>query len=170
MGGQYHASAASPSNTRAVPSVQDAGRSSGPVWMDPENLTPTGFRAPDWPACSNSLYRLRYSCRPIWGSKVSYEVRASMRATWRHMERGEGLLHTFPSSALNGSKWWASRPGYFTPMESATCTHGIGWSEHYINIFPLLMNRTSIVHSIAQSLYRMSWPVVKHSNLVTSVK
>jgi hypothetical protein len=31
-----------------------------PVWMFVENLTLTGIRSPDRPACEDSLYRLRY--------------------------------------------------------------------------------------------------------------
>jgi len=44
-----------------VPIVQEAGWAPGPVWTGVENLTPTGFRYPDYPACSQSLYRLRLS-------------------------------------------------------------------------------------------------------------
>jgi hypothetical protein len=43
-----------------VPIVQEAGWAPGPVWAGAENLAPTGIRSPDRPACSQSLYRLRY--------------------------------------------------------------------------------------------------------------
>jgi hypothetical protein len=43
-----------------VPIVQEAGWAPGPVWIDAENLGPTGFRSPDLPARSESLYRLSY--------------------------------------------------------------------------------------------------------------
>jgi hypothetical protein len=43
-----------------VPIVQEARWAPGPVWTDAENLAPTGFRFPDHPACSQSLYRLCY--------------------------------------------------------------------------------------------------------------
>jgi hypothetical protein len=43
-----------------VPAVQEAGWAPGPVWTGAENLAPTGIRFPDRPACSQSLYRLRY--------------------------------------------------------------------------------------------------------------
>ena len=43
-----------------VPIVQEAGWATGPVWTGAENLAPTGIRSPDRPACSESLYRLRY--------------------------------------------------------------------------------------------------------------
>ena len=43
-----------------VPIVQEAGWAPGPVWTGAENLDPTGIRSPDHPACSQSLYRLRY--------------------------------------------------------------------------------------------------------------
>ena len=42
-----------------VPIVQEAGWAPGPVWTGAENLAPTGFRFPDDPARSQSLY-LRY--------------------------------------------------------------------------------------------------------------
>ena len=43
-----------------VPIVQEAGWAPGPVWTGAENLAPTGFRSPDRPARSQSLYRLSY--------------------------------------------------------------------------------------------------------------
>jgi hypothetical protein len=43
-----------------VPTVQEAGWASGPVWTGAENLAPTGIRSPDRPARWKSLYRLRY--------------------------------------------------------------------------------------------------------------
>jgi hypothetical protein len=43
-----------------VPIVQEAGWAPGPVWISAENLAPTRIRSPDHPACSQSLYRLRY--------------------------------------------------------------------------------------------------------------
>jgi hypothetical protein len=45
-----------------VPSVQEAGWASGPVWTCAKNLTPTGIRSPDRPARSQSLYRLSNMC------------------------------------------------------------------------------------------------------------
>ena len=43
-----------------VPIVQEAGWGPGPVWTGAENLAPTGIRSPDYPACSQLLYRLHY--------------------------------------------------------------------------------------------------------------
>jgi hypothetical protein len=40
--------------------VQEAGWAPGPVWTSAEYLAPTGFRSPDRPARSQSLYRLSY--------------------------------------------------------------------------------------------------------------
>jgi hypothetical protein len=40
--------------------VQGAGWAPGPVWTGGENLAPTGFRSPDRPARSESLYRRSY--------------------------------------------------------------------------------------------------------------
>ena len=46
--------------TDPVPIVQEAGWAPGPVWTGAEHLVPTGIGSPDRPACSQSLYRLRY--------------------------------------------------------------------------------------------------------------
>ena len=43
-----------------VPIVQEAGWAPGPVWKGAENLASTGIRSPDFPAHSESLYRLSY--------------------------------------------------------------------------------------------------------------
>ena len=43
-----------------VPIVQEAGWAPWSIWMDAENLATTGFRSPDRPARSESLYRLSY--------------------------------------------------------------------------------------------------------------
>jgi hypothetical protein len=51
-----------------VPIVQEAGWAPGPVRTGAENLAPTGIRSPDRPACSQSLYRLRYPAHSSTGS------------------------------------------------------------------------------------------------------
>ena len=43
-----------------VPIVQEAGWTPSPVRTGAENLASTGFRSPDRPARSESLYRLSY--------------------------------------------------------------------------------------------------------------
>ena len=43
-----------------VPTVQEAEWAPGLVRTGAENLVPTGIRSPVRPACSQSLYRLRY--------------------------------------------------------------------------------------------------------------
>ena len=43
-----------------VPIVQEVGWAPGPVWTGAEYIALTGFRSPDRPARSQSLYRLRY--------------------------------------------------------------------------------------------------------------
>jgi hypothetical protein len=58
-GGQRHAPAAFAPGKDPVPVVQEAGWAKGPVWIGAENLASTGFRPPDLPARSESLYRLR---------------------------------------------------------------------------------------------------------------
>jgi len=49
-----------PQRRNLVPTVQEAGWASGPVWTGAENLAPTGIRSPDRPNPSQSLYQLRY--------------------------------------------------------------------------------------------------------------
>ena len=44
-----------------VPIVQEAGWAPGPVWTGAENLAPSGIRSRDRLACSQSLYRLRFT-------------------------------------------------------------------------------------------------------------
>jgi GH24 family phage-related lysozyme (muramidase) len=50
-----------------VPIVQDAGLVSGLFWTGAENLASTRIRSLDHPACSQSLYRLSYPARTLWG-------------------------------------------------------------------------------------------------------
>ena len=45
--------------------IQEAVWALRPVWMGRENFGNTGLRTPYRPACSSSLYRLRYSGRYI---------------------------------------------------------------------------------------------------------
>lgn len=40
--------------------VQESGWDAGPVWMDVENLAPTGIQLPVCPAHSKSLHQLHY--------------------------------------------------------------------------------------------------------------
>jgi hypothetical protein len=44
--------------------VQEAGRTTGPVWASAENFAPTEIRSPDSPARSELLYQLRYPSPP----------------------------------------------------------------------------------------------------------
>ena len=55
VGGRRHAPAAFTPGKDPVPIVQEAGWAPGPVWIDAENLAPTGIRSPDLPARSESL-------------------------------------------------------------------------------------------------------------------
>jgi len=56
------------------------GWASGPLWMGPENLAPTGVRAPDRPGRSQSPYRYP------WRLKYPYKVLALATLTfWRLM-------------------------------------------------------------------------------------
>jgi hypothetical protein len=48
-----------------VPIVQEAGWAPGLVWTCAKNLTTTGIRSLDRPACSQSLYRRCYPARIV---------------------------------------------------------------------------------------------------------
>ena len=65
VGGQHHAPAALPLGKDPVPIVQEAGWAPGPVWTGAENRVPTGIRSPDFPARSESVYRLSYRGRHL---------------------------------------------------------------------------------------------------------
>jgi hypothetical protein len=58
--GDRHAPAAFTPGKDPVPIVQVAGWAPGLVWIGAENLAPTRIQSLDLPACSESLYRLRY--------------------------------------------------------------------------------------------------------------
>jgi hypothetical protein len=68
LGGQHHAVAVLPSGKKS------ATRRTGGwvVWIDAENLDPTGHRSPARPTRSKSLYRLRYFGPPF--IRVTYYI------------------------------------------------------------------------------------------------
>jgi hypothetical protein len=80
VGGRRLVPAALP--TGNVPSVQEAGWSSGPVWTGAENLATKVIRSPDPPARSEPLWRLSYAGPPaqlrvllpfdLWQGVASY--------------------------------------------------------------------------------------------------
>jgi len=90
--GQRHAPAALYPWKGPVPIVQEAGWAPGPVWTGAEHLTPTGIRFPDRPACSQSLYWLRYPTHMVLWS-VSLISSLSMAAV------AGALSHMKPASA-----------------------------------------------------------------------
>jgi hypothetical protein len=55
-----------------VPTVQEAGWASGPVWKGAENLAPTGIRSPDRPALNQSLYPLCYPAHIGLSNRISF--------------------------------------------------------------------------------------------------
>jgi len=57
--GQRHAPAATYPREGPVPTVHEAGWTSGPVWTGAENLALTGIRSPDRTPRRQSLHRLR---------------------------------------------------------------------------------------------------------------
>ena len=60
VGGHRHDPAPFTSGKDPVPIVQEAGWAPGPVWIDVENLAPTGIQSLDLPTYSESLYLLSY--------------------------------------------------------------------------------------------------------------
>ena len=56
-----------------VPRLQEAKWSSGPVWIDSQNLATSGVRTPDRAAHSKSLYRLSYPDRRVIHSAFSLD-------------------------------------------------------------------------------------------------
>ena len=54
--------------------VQEAGWASEQVWIGAKNIAPTGIRSPDFPARSESLYRLRYLGSLLWIFMNVYEI------------------------------------------------------------------------------------------------
>jgi pterin-4a-carbinolamine dehydratase len=56
-----------PEERDPVPIMQEAGWAPGPVWTGVENIAPTNIGSPECPACSKSLYQLRYSGPHRWG-------------------------------------------------------------------------------------------------------
>jgi hypothetical protein len=59
VGGQRHAPAALPPGKRLHTHCTGGWVAPGPIWTGVKNLAPTGIRAPNRPARSESLYRLR---------------------------------------------------------------------------------------------------------------
>ena len=59
-----------------VPTVQEAGWATGPVWKGAENLAPTGNRSPDRPVRSEYLYRLSYSAPQLKNSVLLFITEA----------------------------------------------------------------------------------------------
>ena len=65
-----------------VPIVQETRWAPGPVWTRAENLAPTGIQSLDCPACSKSLYQLRYP-GPCWkGSTLNLYLGGTMFKYW----------------------------------------------------------------------------------------
>jgi hypothetical protein len=80
-----------------VPIVQEAGWAPGPVWTGAENLTPTGIRFPDRPACSQSLYRLSYLAHTL---NNTYGKSDGTGSWYRHtpcIARTVIIYHTAPA-------------------------------------------------------------------------
>ena len=64
VGGRCHSPIALPAEKRRVIHLQEPGWAPGRIWTGAENLgPPPGFRSPDRPVRSESLYRLSYPDR-----------------------------------------------------------------------------------------------------------
>ena len=61
-----------PGKETPLPIIQEAGWSPWSVWTDAENIAPTGIRSADFPARSESLYRLHYPGPRYVGTPGSY--------------------------------------------------------------------------------------------------
>jgi len=64
--------------------VQETGCDTGLVWRGAENLTPTGIRTPNLPACRESLYWLHYRslhCSVWYFNTILHRVRILMWST-----------------------------------------------------------------------------------------
>ena len=91
MRGQRHAPAALyPRKKNPVPIVQEVEWAPGSVWTGAENLAPTEIRSPDRPACSQSLYQLRY---PVLrdGTIMGNSDGMGEKFVWTIVEIPEGL-------------------------------------------------------------------------------
>ena len=82
MGGgvQHNAPAACTPGKDPELIVQEVAWGSGPVWKGAENLVPSGIRSLDRPACSKSLYRLRYPARQEGLGQLKIPVTRDLRA------------------------------------------------------------------------------------------
>ena len=101
MKGQRQAPAAFYPVKDPVPILQEAGWAPGPVWTA-ENLAPTGFRSPDCPAHSQSLYRLSYAAH----RNLQYFV--SKNAEWLEQEINLHIKDIAKASETDYEMMWAS--------------------------------------------------------------
>jgi hypothetical protein len=78
-------------------------------------------------------------------------------------------IHIFLTSALVGGEWSASRPGHFTPEETAPGTHSIGgWVDPRAGLNNVKKRKFLILPGLelrpfgrparSQSLYRLRYP------------
>ena len=84
VGGHRHAPATFTPGEDPVPIVQEAGCAPGLVWIGAENLTPTGIRSPDLPACSKSLYQPCYPgpCSQLYLLNI-HDIKEGQEGVWQ---------------------------------------------------------------------------------------
>jgi hypothetical protein len=73
-----------PQEKDPVPIVQEATWVSGPVWVGPAKLAPTGVQTMDCPACSKLLYQLHYPRCPYIIQLHSIKLRTVSTAVQQH--------------------------------------------------------------------------------------
>jgi hypothetical protein len=104
-----------------VPVVQEAGWAPGPVWACAKNLAPTRIQSPDYPARSQSLYRLSYPAHRtvLVGSIISDNVNTT------HAERlvvnvTSGKVQLLSQESTNGTSLTPVKAVY---IECVISTH-----------------------------------------------
>jgi hypothetical protein len=86
---------------------------------------------------------------------------------WRRTGRVEVWLHPFFTSALDGGKWSASRPGSFSPREKVPGTHWVGdWMGPKAGLDTVVRRKIpstcqdSNLQSSSPALYHLDSPAV----------
>jgi len=125
-----------PQKREAIPIAQEAGWAPGPLWTCRENLAPTGFRSPDRPNRSESLYRLSNTGPPC---QLLYTKQMNKLTTLKcaHNTECSGPIYadqlfradsgpsvTVPSTAVtDGRRDGTTRTSYYTFISYILCKH-----------------------------------------------
>jgi hypothetical protein len=79
----------------AVPFVQEAGWAPEPVCTGAENLSSTGFRSPDRPARSESLYRLSYRGPRVLPVRIIFPIKSTGRISLYTMSSNSYMFRLY---------------------------------------------------------------------------